>query len=250
MQYVKLNTKTTCQTGMMYISFLLFAYGCINQNSQKENLYATADGLILASLDAAGQTKDRESIQNLIAVADCNSPKGNYITETHTATGGYSYFKQTYSYSPDPFEAVIQNKTDGFQVGDTSHPLPKEAVYTIRGHEFHNIILEVNSRFHDFQKPVVVEIDSTRMYSLKAKDELNHDCSLFFSVKTNLLTAIHFQNPGDEKEIIKTEFSGWKTTGRLQLPYHVRIDQGGKIFTFDYTRISFNSPGFQYRRHP
>ena len=219
----------------------IFLHSCANENKQ------TAEQVIQTSLDAVGTKADREKIKNLVSLADCLSPGGNYTTEIHTARGGYSYFKQVYSYRPAPFEAIIENKVNGYIIGDSIKPLSKEAMYAIRSHEFHNMVLEVDQRFHDLEKPEMSKADSVKNYSIKAKDELNNDCKLFFDVKTGLLSAIHFQNPDSTKEIIKTRFSNWKKTQGLLLPHHVDIDQSGKLYSFDFTNISFNSPDFKYR---
>jgi hypothetical protein len=227
--------------GIACLLLSIFLYSCANENKQ------TAEDVIQISLDAVGKKTDREKIQNLVSLADCISPNGKYTTEIHTAQGDYSYFKQVYSYKPVAFEAVIENKTNGYVPGDSIKPLPKEAVYTIRSHEFHNMVLEVNQRFHDFGKPENIKADGVKAYRLKAKDELNNECLLFFDVKTGLLAAIHFQNPADAKEVIKTKFSNWKKLQNLLLPQHVDIDQSGKKYTFDFTKVIFNSPDFHYK---
>lgn len=227
--------------GMASLLLSIFLYSCANENKQ------TAEEVIQTSLDAVGTKADREKIQNLVSLADCMSPKGKYTTEIHTASPGYSYFKQVYSYKPAAFEAVIENKTQGYVIGDSIKSLPKEAVYTIRSHEFHNIIFEVDQRFHDFEKPENIEADGMKAYRLKAKDELKNECTLFFDIKTGLLSALHFQNPADAKEIIKIKLSIWKKLQDLLLPQHVDIDQSGKKYTFDFTKVIFNSPDFHYK---
>jgi len=205
----------------------------------------TAENLIDDSLDAIGKKADRDKIQNLVSLAECVSPSGKYSTEIHTASGGYSYFKQVYSYKPKPFEAVIRNKTEGFIVTDSMITLSKEAVSVIRGHEFQNIVLEVGQRFHDFEKPEKIDSGGVKAYRIMAKDELNNKCLLFFDLKTGLLSAIHSQNPDDIKEVIKIKFSNWQKVQGLLLPHHVDIDQSGKIYAFEFTKIIFNSPDFK-----
>ena len=220
-------------------------YNCTDQ--KKQNLQ-TADGIIWASLNAVGTKTDREKIQNLVSLADCMSPNGKYTTEIHTAHVGYSYFKQEYSYKPVSFEAVIENKASGYMIGDSIEPLSREAIYAIRSHEFHSMILEIDQRFHDLEKPEMIKADSVNIYSIKAKDELNNGCKLFFDVKTGLLSAIHFQNPDSTKALIKTHFSNWKSVQGLLLPYHVDIDQSGKLYSFNFTGIRINDPGFSYKK--
>jgi hypothetical protein len=217
----------------------IFLYSCTNENKQ------TAEQIIKTSLEAVGTKADREKMQNLESLADCMSPNGKYTTKIHTASGGYSYFKQVYSYKPKPFEAVIENKASGYVLGDSIKLLPKEAVYTIRSHEFHNMVFEVDQRFHDFVKPERVDTGGVNAYRLKAKDELNNECLLFFDVKTGLLSALHFQNPTDAKEIIPVKFSNWKKQQGLLLPLHIDIKQADKSYSFDFKKLLFNSKEFK-----
>jgi hypothetical protein len=228
-------------TGWFCFLFSILLYGCSNQHGQ------SAEKIILASLDAIGTKEDRQKIQNLISSADCISPDGKYTTEIHTASGGYSYFKQIYSYKPTEFEAFIENRDSGFIISDTLIPLSQETISMIRGHEFQNIVLEIDKRFHDFEKPENIESDGMKAYRIKVKDEANNECSLFFDVTTGLLSAIHFQNPGSVKENIKTRLSNWKEVQGILLPFHADIDQSGKLYIFDFNSIIFNSPGFKYK---
>jgi hypothetical protein len=214
---------------------------CANHNK------TTVENIIATSLNAVGINRDSMMIQNLESRADCISPNGKYTTEIHTATGGYSYFKQVYTYNPSVFEAVIENKINGHVIGNSIKPLGKEAIYTVRSHEFHNLVLEIDQRFHDMEKPEIIKTGGLHIYSIKAKDELNNDSKLFFDVRTGLLSAIHFQNPDSTGEIIKTTFSNWKRVQGLLLPHHVDIDQSGKLYSFHFTSIHFNDPGFRYK---
>ncbi|MBK7375013.1 MAG: hypothetical protein IPJ02_05445 [Chitinophagaceae bacterium] len=217
---------------------------CTGELRQKPK---TPENIIAASLQAIGTKAVRDNINNIISLANCLSPKGRYTTEMHTARGGYAYFKQTYSYGPEPFEAVIKDKATGMQAGDPVKRLSRESIYSIRGHAFQNIVLEVDKRFHHFEEPERIDTGGVKAYRVKAKDELNNACLLFFDLETGLLSAIHIQNPADVNEIIKTSFSNWRKVQELQMPYHVEIRQGEKIFTFEFIKISFNSPGFQQR---
>ena len=225
--------------GWFFFLLTILLYSCSNPEDQ------SAEKIIQASLNAIGKKADSEKIKNLVSLADCISPNGKYTTEIHTDSGGYSYFKQVYSYKPKPFEAVIENKDSGFIISDTLVPLSKEIISMIRGHEFQNIILEVDKRFHDFEKPEKIDTSKVMAYRIKAKDELNNVCLLFFDQKTKLLSAIHSQNPADPKEVIETEFSNWQTQQQLLLPKHIDIKQGEKRYSFDFTKIMFNSPDFK-----
>ncbi len=229
----------------MHFIVMVLCMICCSCTGKQGKKIRSAEQVIEASLRAVGRESDRAGVNSMISFADCSSPRGRYTTEIHTASDGYSYFKQKYSYKPEVYEAVILNKTSGVQLMNPVKQLGREAIYTIRGHAFISMILEMNQRFRNFQQPEIVTADSVRLYRLKATDELDHTCYLFFDVKTKLVTALHFQDPVNEKEIIVIKFSGWKKMQDLQVPHHVEINQGDKVFTFDMVKIVFNDPGFQ-----
>ena len=115
-------------------------------------------------------------------------------------------------------------------------PLSKEDVYTIRSHEFQNIVLELNTRYHDFEGPTKVQIDGIPVDQVNAKDELSHPCILSFDHNTSLLTSLEIQNPGTINEVLTIKFSNWKKIENLLMPYHVVIDQSGKNYVFNFIK--------------
>jgi hypothetical protein len=215
--------------------------GCANRTGKN------ASDVIRSSLDAIGTKTARERVKSLVTYADCVSPNGRYSTEIHTDRLGYAYFKQVYDYKPAAFEAVVESKSGGYLIGDSLKPLGKEDAFVIRGHEFHNIILEVGQRFHNFGVPEPVDEDGVEMYKLKVFDELNREGFLFFDMNTGLLSSVHFRNPDNINEVIRTRFSSWKKIQDLLLPLHVDIEQSGKKFSFDFSSIVINDPGFTYK---
>lgn len=235
------TVNAVIKSGLFSLLLSILLYGCSSQRDQ------SAEEIIQASLNAVGTKPDRDKIQNLVSFAECVSPDGKYTTEIHTASDGYTYFKQVYSYNPELFEAVIENKIRGFSISDSVKPLSKEVVYTIRGHAFQNIVLEQDKWFHDFERPVKTERDGLKMYEVKAKDELNHPCLIFFDHDSMLLTALHIQNPGDVHEVLKIKFSNWKKIQGILMPCKVTIDQSGKVYSFNFTKLRFNSPDFKYK---
>ena len=204
--------------------------------------------VLQASLDAVGTPTDLKSIQNIIAFANCQSPQGNYTTEVHCNTNGYGYFKQVYSYRPQPFEAITKGTDKGFLLGEKAQALPQNAVFAMRSHYFHQLIINVKTYFHDFEKPEITTLAGKKVYEIKAKDEINHPCRLFFDIEKGFLISFHLQSPDNKDEILKTTFSDWKVVQNLQLPQHLEIDQGGKIFIFDFTKIVINSADFQEKK--
>lgn len=224
----------------------------INQNSIEQiNLQeASLIGINITknSVEALGEAIYIKRIENIITKANCQSPEGNYTTETQTNSKGYGYFKQVYDYKPQAFEAITQGKDEGFTLGNKTEKLPKTVVNIIRGHYFHQLLLNPEDFFHDFGKVTIIEINNKKIYQVETKDALNQECWLFFDIDTKLLSGLHIQNSDDKKEIIKILFSDWKQVANLQLPHHLDINQSGKIYKFDFTKIVINSPTFEEKK--
>jgi len=187
-----------------------------------------------------------KSIETIIAFAECQSPKGKYTTEVHSGPDEYTYFKQVYSYRDTPFEAVAIRYDSGFQVdSDSVFSLPSNAVSIIKGHEFHEILIEPARRFHDFKEPVSITEEGKIFYRVGALDNLNNPVELFFDAGTSELEMLTTRNPAEADEIIRLIYSNKKQIQGFALPMHVEIWQGEQKFIFDYTTVKINSNDFK-----
>ncbi len=214
---------------------LLLAFSCKSRNKEKT---LSIEEILQGSLEAVAPAITRDSLQTIISLANCISPKGDYTTEVHTAKGGYQFFRQVYSFKPDIFEACLINDSTGYEGTDTAI-LSEESVEMIRGHAFHAILLELPDRFHDFTK-----LDN---YSLRAKDRLGNNCTLYFENDSKRLNRLVITNSPDKRESINITYSKWRKSGSFLLPFEVTISQGGKNFIFRFSSIQINSPGFRRR---
>lgn len=204
----------------------------------------TAADLIEESMNALNGSDTIETIQ---AIANCQSPEGSYTTEIHSAKDDYTYFKQVYSYRDIPFEAVVLRLDSGFQLHPDSSiiGLPAGAIHIIKGHEFHEILFELNKRFHQFGEPESVMEESMKLFRVTALDNLNNPVELFFHQQAGTLERMTFQNPDDTKEAIRITYSNRKQIQGISLPMHVEILQGDKQFSFDYTSVKINALDFR-----
>lgn len=196
------------------------------------------------------QVGDLSAIENLTTRAECKGPDGGYVTQTASDfRSDYLLFQQSYSYRSNPFNAVIYSKEDGIGLDSLLQPkgsLSKPVIGVLRAHEFHELMLQPESRFQNWEEASDTLFFEVKCRRLKARDPLDLPVSLYFNSKTGLMEGFAQVNPYKKSELIQIHFFDWEEQSGVMMFDKLTILQGTEArFSFDYQRIEFNSPDFE-----
>jgi len=243
-------TKNTFSHSILLLLLLPVLFSCnnpdqISNDKAKVDTTPAQPPIILASLNAIAPDSVRKNFKNLISVADCVSPLGKYTTQVNSDSGGYLYFRQVFSYRPEPFEAVLLKESAWFKLGDSTGILPSALVSTVRNQALLTVPLELEQRFHSFENGGTVESQNKKLQKVKAIDAQGHYSAFYFDTTNRRLVVWEFINPERRTDTILVRFSDWKNTNGFNLPFHIDILQAKKQFAFNFTKIEINTTDFK-----
>ncbi|MEO9965852.1 MAG: hypothetical protein ABJF11_08695 [Reichenbachiella sp.] len=192
--------------------------------------------IILTALFIMGCSNipDTQTPYSIVSKANCSGPSGEYHTELHATTDGYTRFIQSYPNDKERYDAISYGDTLGFTLNrdkvDRWTDIPEIAVG--KGHMFHMIAIE----------PAFI-------FTLTADQRYLDSTGRIISIKNDSTGArIHsfeLTNPFDSAELIEIYYSNWELVDGHELPMHVKIVQGGENeFYFDFYEVKIDDPTF------
>jgi hypothetical protein len=200
------------------------------------------DDIIAASLRAMGGEAELSKIQSIIALANCNGPRGKYTTEVQSARHDRLLFRQItaggevfLSYTNGAHVWLKDSKTGEVSPGD------KTLAAGIRSHEFQMMAIDLPKRY---KKPVFEgeeEFGGTRCYKIRMIDELGSPCHVFFDIGSQLWAGKVILDPRSDKgETVRVVMNAWKQVGKVKLPSKVTATDKSGDWVLDFYDIKLN----------
>ncbi len=206
--------------------------------------------VLSSAIAAVGSPADLQEIKSLHLIADCNGPKGSYITKISSFRDGKTSFEQTYSYRKP--SSVFINGDVAWErdavTGELTIASPFQRMVS-RMHEYQKMSFDIRSVFSDLE-PAGDEVFNGRLsVRVLAKNELDMPVILYFDKANKRLTGYKLSLPNSE-ETVTNIFTEWKKIGRLTLPSVIKaIDSSGE-WTLSFHTIRLNAADPQLLRIP
>jgi hypothetical protein len=212
--------------------FLMFVILIMGSCAEKET-----KNRILALHENYGQ------IQDIISIADCSSPFGEYTTEVHSLTDGSCYFIQKFDDNEVPFAVKVDSINQGYLIGENNSiidTLSREDVEMIRSHEIHKMSIDPNHFYSklQFKEKVIHEDKDHELYI--GEDRLGNPVRLFYSSAEKLISKIESRNPKDTTQTIELFYDIWVQSKYGAMVKEIHIVQAKKdtfFFTFKSVEI-------------
>ena len=182
-----------------------------------------------------------DQIQDIVSIADCDSPFGKYITEVHSLTDGSCYFFQKFADNNVPFIVKVNADNKGHIINEQDvilDTLSTEDVEMIRGHEIHKMSIDPWFFFEDITYEKQLKYLGTESELYNGKDNLDNPVEIVYNRRKKLISKIALLNPKDTLQTIEILYDKWVQSNYGKMLKEIKIVQAKKdTFYFDFRSL-------------
>lgn len=210
--------------------------------------------LIEGAIDAMGGKAIR-GVKSLDVRAACTGPDGSsFTTEVTSIFPDQTLFKQSSDAGAAEWVAIA-DKAWRIDRELGKRESAKKMVRVIRGHEFHAMLFELDTRFGDHTVPRELEEGGTEVEPeapssgdavdcerVEMRDEYGAPAAVCLDPETLLPVRLSFQPAGKKKEpTLELDLQSWTEIEGVRYLQKFTLRQGDDAFTYDYQEILPNS---------
>ena len=198
---------------------------------------------------ATASERARNAIQSLTTTADCTGPEGEFETTVTSIRPDTVYFRQASARAITELWSTPE-RTWGGNAGEEYQLLTPRVRDFIRAQEFHLMIIDLESRFSDFELLGPRESGGQDCLAVSMKDDAGGDASLCIRTDDWLPAELRLDREGASGPVTIT-FEDWRRTDGLNLFHAMRvIEERDRVFTYDFVDISVNTFAYEMRVPP
>ena len=209
----------------------------------------SADQVIDNMLSATGSERSRNAIQSLTTTADGMGPDGPFETTVTSIRPDTVYFRQASEHGITEIWST-PDRTWGGKAGQEYDALGPRVRDFVRGHEFHLMLIDVRSRFSDFELGATETVSDKKCVRLSMTNGTGEDASMCIRTD-NWLPADLQLNPSSATGPIQVVFDDWRPVDGLNLFHAFELTEGpDRLFSYIYVDISINTFAYEMRVPP
>lgn len=187
---------------------------------------------------ALGGRETLEALRSLSVTADCTGPEGPFETRVSSFRPGAAYFHQRAGErATEIWSTPGKTWTTGEDGG--SRELPTAVRDFVRAHEFHLLLLEIESRFSAHRLGATDSAGTCQRVEML--DEAGLPAAICLERSSGLPSLLEL-NPSEAQGPIRVRFSDWKAIEGIRYFHSFVLTEGSeRTFTYDYKALEPNS---------
>ena len=198
-----------------------------------------AQPLIDRMMTALGGRDAIESLRSLAVEADCTGPDGEFRTRVESFRPGATYFHQSDGQRVTEIWSTAE-RTWRRDAENGLVELDQRARDFLRGHEFHLLLFELESRFSNHRLAETTEIDGRACRRIAMEDESGHPASLCIDESDGMPVALEVNPPGAQGPI-RIRFDDWREVEGIRYFHFFELTEGPeRTFTYRYRSLERN----------
>ena len=201
---------------------------------------AATQPLIDRMMTVLGGRDAIESLRSLAAEADCTGPGGEFRTRVESFRPGATYFHQVAGERTTEIWSTAE-RTWRRDADAGLAELGRGVRYFVRGHEFHLLLFELESRFSNHRLADATEIHGRACRRIAMEDESGHPASICIDESDGMPIALEMNPPGAQGPI-RIRFDDWREVEGIRYFHSFELTEGpARTFTYRYRSLEPDS---------
>ncbi|MEX2496046.1 MAG: hypothetical protein WD448_08160 [Woeseia sp.] len=209
----------------------------------------TADQMIDGMLAAIGPAPSRKAVQSLSTTAEGSGPEGPFAITVTSIPPSTVYVRQQTSNGITEIWSTPE-RTWGGDAGEKYEPMGRRVRDFVREQEFHLMLLDIRSRFSDFELQAKESIAGAECQRISMRDEAGDEASICVRPEDWLPAELRLMSGGAGGPA-RIYFDDWREVDGLNLFHSSTLaEESERLFSYDYVDISINTFAYEIRVPP
>ena len=221
------------------LSLMVVISGPLRPAAAVEAPAKPAEQLLGAAARALGGSEALGRLRSLSVAAECTGPDGPFRTWIQSLRPDQVHFRQIAAdHTTEIWSTPL--KTWAMTSAGAWREIGPQMRGFVRGHEFHLLLFELESRFHNHRGGEADSVHGQKCDRILMQDETDQPASVCLAVEDGLPLELELNPPGAEGAV-RVRFGDWDSIDGLRYFRSFTLTEGAeRTFTYKYVSISPN----------